>query len=243
MHNLLSDVMDIILAQSVCANDIVKLRALIENFYSHFIKFSPDLVKPKLHFLLHYPRLIEIYGPLRNLWCMRFESFHRKIKIIAHNCQNFKNICLTVAKRNQSIKCFEQCNTTCLTDNLSRLKGSPITMDELPVEFAEYLQSNMGISVNANLINVIKLVKNGVTYAVNSIYVLDCVNDKPMFIQVMYIVVCDSNTVICGNLLRPVYFNSHFHSYVIDTTDVLLFFKRLDLKNVITLLTCTIAVA
>ena len=46
-------------------------------------------------------------------------------------------------------------------------------MDELPVEFAEYLQSNMDISVNANLINVIKLVKNGVTYAVNSIYVLD----------------------------------------------------------------------
>ena len=46
-----------------------------------------------------------------------------------------------------------------------------------------------------------------------------------MFIQVMYIVVCDSNTVICGNLLRPVYFNSHFYSYVIDNTDVLLFFK------------------
>ena len=56
-------------------------------------------------------------------------------------------------------------------------------MDELPVEFAEYLQSDMGISVNANLINVIKLVKNGVTYAVNSIYVLDCVNDKPMFFR------------------------------------------------------------
>ena len=225
MYNLLSDVMDIILAQSVCANDVVKLRALIENFYSHFIKFSPDLVKPKLHFLLHYPRFIEIYGPLRNLWCMHFESFHRKIKIIAHNCQNFKNICLTVAKRIQSLKCYEQCNITCLTDDLCRLKGSPITMDELPVEFAEYLQSDMGISVNANLINVIKLVKNGVTYAVNSIYVLDCVNDKPMFIQVMYIVVCDSNTLICGNLLRPVYFNSHFYSYVIDNTDVLLFFK------------------
>ena len=94
--------------------DVVKLRALIENFYSHFIKFSPDLVKPKLHFLLHYPRFIEIYGPLRNLWCMHFESFHRKIKIIAHNCQNFKNICLTVAKRIQSLKCYEQCNITCL---------------------------------------------------------------------------------------------------------------------------------
>ena len=115
-------------------------------------------------------------------------------------------------------------------------------MDELPVEFAEYLQSDMGISVNANLINVIKLVKNGVTYAVNSIYVLDCVNDKPMFIQVMYIVVCDSNTLIYGNLLRPVYFNSHFHSYVIDNTDVLCF-SSLDLKNVIIPMTCTIAVA
>ena len=141
--------------------NVVKLRALIENFYSHFIKFSSDLVKPKLHFLLHYPRLIEIYGPLRNLWCMRFESFHRKIKIIAHNCQNFKNICLTVAKRIQSLKCYEQCNITCLTDDLCRLKGSPITMDELPVEFAEYLQSNMGSSVMQTLsmsLNLLKMV-------------------------------------------------------------------------------------
>ena len=120
------------------------------------------------------------------MWCIRFKPFHIKIKIIAHNCQNFKNICLTVAKQIQSLKSYEQCNTTCLTDDLCRLRGS-ITMDELPVEFAEYLKCGMGISVNANIIIVIKLVKTSVTYAVNSIYsyVLDCVNNKQMFIQEM----------------------------------------------------------
>ena len=128
-------------------------------------------------------------------------------------------------KRIQFLKCYEQCNETCLTDDSADLEGNSTTMDQLPAETAEYLQYDMEIPADANLINVKHLTENGVTYSVNNIYVLDFVNDKPMFIKVFHIVVCGPKTLICGTLLLPLYFNSHLHSYVVDTTDTLLFFK------------------
>uniref|UniRef100_H2XUM2 DUF4218 domain-containing protein n=1 Tax=Ciona intestinalis TaxID=7719 RepID=H2XUM2_CIOIN len=207
--------MDIILAQSLCTEATAQLKIFIERFYSLFVKLAPDFVKPKLHFLLHFPRLIEFYGPLRHLWCMRFESFHKKIKLLAHNCQNFKNICLTVTKRIQSFKCYEQCSIACLMDDTA-LEGKPTTMDQLPIEIAEFMQYDMDIPESANLISLKRLVENGVTYSVNNIYILDFIHNKPMFIHVKRIVIFGSVTLICGLLLVPLYFNSQFHSYVVQ---------------------------
>ena len=91
LYILLSKIVDIVLAPSICAEETAKLKTHVEQFYSIFVTLAPDLVKPRLHFLLHYPRLIAVYGSLRYLWCMRLESFYRKVKLLAHNCQNFKN--------------------------------------------------------------------------------------------------------------------------------------------------------
>ena len=90
MYMLLADIFDIIMAPEQEVNDISYLQMLIPEFLSSFAAHSPDLFKPKFHFLVHYPTLMKKFGPLRHLWCMRFESFHRKNK---KNCSKHSKLC------------------------------------------------------------------------------------------------------------------------------------------------------
>jgi len=42
---------------------------------AEFCKLHADeSFRPKLHYLIHYPDQMLNFGPLRNHWCMRFES-------------------------------------------------------------------------------------------------------------------------------------------------------------------------
>ena len=58
-------------------------------------------VKPKHHFLVHYPDAIRKFGPPLSFWTGRFESKHRVAKGTAESAKNFKNISLTISVRQQ----------------------------------------------------------------------------------------------------------------------------------------------
>lgn len=49
------------------------------NFKTSYIIFKEGL-KPKLHFLTHYPRIMMEMCPLKHVSCMRFEAKHKEIK-------------------------------------------------------------------------------------------------------------------------------------------------------------------
>ncbi|XP_065675481.1 uncharacterized protein LOC136091702 [Hydra vulgaris] len=80
---------------------------LVESFVQTFVEIFPGKLTPKLHFLLHYPRLIKDYGPLRYLWCMRFEAKHQYFQKLAGAVKNFRNIAYILAKRHQLHQCSE----------------------------------------------------------------------------------------------------------------------------------------
>ena len=55
----------------------------------------PDFsLRPKHHFAEHYPYLLCCFGPLVELWTMRFESKHSFFKKTTYDVQNFKNVLL-----------------------------------------------------------------------------------------------------------------------------------------------------
>jgi len=45
--------------------------------------------------------MIKKFDPLVNLWCMRFEANHRISKISANSSSNRRNICMSLAIRQQ----------------------------------------------------------------------------------------------------------------------------------------------
>uniref|UniRef100_A0A8C2BC44 Uncharacterized protein n=1 Tax=Cyprinus carpio TaxID=7962 RepID=A0A8C2BC44_CYPCA len=96
-------------APKIHANQVAYLKALIEQYIdSRFSLFPTIPLKPKHHFLLHYPELILHFGPLIRLWTLRFESKHTFFKQCARKLHNFKNLNSTLAERHQLLQAYLQ---------------------------------------------------------------------------------------------------------------------------------------
>ena len=82
--------------------EIDHLRQEIEKFLSDLLHLFPRIhLTPKHHYLLHYPGQLLKHGPLRRLWCMRFEAYHQVLKRTIANSRQRKNICRSIALRHQ----------------------------------------------------------------------------------------------------------------------------------------------
>lgn len=68
--------------------------------------FPQSRLKPKHHFLMHYPQHILNFGPLVSYWCMRFEAKHKIMKDIAREANQFKNVPYTLSFRHQLAQCY-----------------------------------------------------------------------------------------------------------------------------------------
>ena len=67
----------------------------------------PELrLRPKHHYVEHYPTLVKCFGPLVHVWTMRFEGKHHFFKSVVHDAQNFKNVLKTLAIRHQNMMAF-----------------------------------------------------------------------------------------------------------------------------------------
>lgn len=62
-------------------------------------------LKPKFHNLIHYPRILLENGPCIHFSSMRFEAFHRQIKLNALSSNNRINLLKTVAIKQTLYNC------------------------------------------------------------------------------------------------------------------------------------------
>lgn len=103
---LLRQVMDIAFAREITDTMIAHLLCHIEDHHTLFKRLFPGHnLKPKHHFLVHYPFMCKQVGPLINSWCMRYEAKHAIGKRMANVVCNFKDIAQTIAERHQISQC------------------------------------------------------------------------------------------------------------------------------------------
>lgn len=87
---------DLIFLTKVTDGTIGQLKFSIKRHHELFKEFFGKL-KPKFHFIIHYPELLRKFGPLVNYWCMRYESRHRELKATSYSASGNKNSLYTVA--------------------------------------------------------------------------------------------------------------------------------------------------
>jgi hypothetical protein len=98
----LRDITELVCAPKISEANIAYLNVLIQGYlHERKSRFPHKNLKPKHHFLAHYPHLILQYGPLIHVWTMRFESKHSYFKRCLSRLGNFKNPCQTVTERHQ----------------------------------------------------------------------------------------------------------------------------------------------
>lgn len=103
----LRQIAELICAPVITVGQIAYLAVLIEEYIeARKMSFPSHPLKPKHHYMSHYPELIERFGPLIRLWTMRFESKHSYFKQCARKLHNFKNLSATLAERHQLLQAY-----------------------------------------------------------------------------------------------------------------------------------------
>lgn len=73
----LKDIVEILASSTFTNESICYLEAKIFEHWTLLKELSPDVkLKPKHHFLEHYPHLIRCFGPVVDFWTIRFEAKH-----------------------------------------------------------------------------------------------------------------------------------------------------------------------
>lgn len=76
--------LDLVLYVSHNSASINLLKNTIEEHNSMYLKLFDDTLKPKHHFLTHYPTIIQSSGPVRHFSSFMFEAKHKELKTYAN---------------------------------------------------------------------------------------------------------------------------------------------------------------
>ena len=122
----LRTVCSLVCAPALSMGQVAELSVEIHSYITLTIECLPDRkLIPKQEFLLHYPALIEIFGPLKHSSTLKFERKHGGFKKQIKHIPNFKSVTQTLAERHQ----LQQANIPVISGTLATSKK---TMDYIP---------------------------------------------------------------------------------------------------------------
>lgn len=98
---LLKQITDIVAAPIVSLRQIATLRLSINNYLQMRTSLFEAALRPKHHYLSHYPHLILQFGPLHVFSTMRGERKHSFFKNALRHAGNYKNILKLCSERHQ----------------------------------------------------------------------------------------------------------------------------------------------
>jgi len=213
----LLDAMSIIFAPEVTAHLADFLSYLVEDHHTQFRLLFPDKpLLPKHHFMIHYGTKMKQFGPLICYWCMRFESKHRFGKEVSSVCRNFKNICKTIATRNQHKLANDLLNRSLFQPLHCTGTSSSVIVQNLDADIAEAVRLHFGLE-NQDEVYVSSNCQLG-HYCLKPgcFVVLNVIEGKPEFGKVLTILNVLNTIYVVTRHSNTIYFDEHFYSYCIE---------------------------
>lgn len=217
---LLREVVDIIMAPVIRRSWLPYLEEKTTEFLVSFSNLFENRPIPKMHYIVHYPQLIALYGPLVHLSCMRFEAKHQYFKKLSSVVCNFKNITKTLATRHQMRQCWEQANEKTLGKEVSHTGScSEIRGGCIPDVAAQALQKSIHVPLEDLAMQTTKsLVCNDVPYRIGELKVVELLESEhiPIFLEVTAIYCINSQWFVVGRRMVPSSFEYHLHSFKLE---------------------------
>lgn len=101
LYTILREIICIIMEPTSTKDTCKLLENLIAEHHQLYLNLFKEPLKPKHHYLIHYPQIIIKMGPLKNLSCARFEAKHKEIKQYAKVIASRLNPPYTLALKQQ----------------------------------------------------------------------------------------------------------------------------------------------
>ncbi|GFV33101.1 uncharacterized protein LOC106175700 [Trichonephila clavipes] len=181
LYLLMLTIIDTLMAPVISLPETYALAENIADHHKLFLIFFPNRhLTPKMHFALHYPRIIRQLWPPVRYWSMRYESKHYPSKTCTSSSGNFLNVAKTVAVRHQlkMAHIFNKKNfkMPCITNILGSKYVQVCNSKQ-----KELLCTIDGLTDQMEVITCNSLCYNGTVYSKNMAVLIGCVDDLPLF--------------------------------------------------------------
>ena len=190
------------------------LGVLIQTFLCGYCECFPENkgLKPKFHFLIHYPTLIKKFGPLIYLWTLRFEAKHSYFKGLINQIKCWKNITYTLAKRHQYLQCYHNTarHNFLQSEKMNETGGKPKDFNKLGEDLQRELRPLLHDQPNVHSASSICL--NGINYCKGLFVVLKVDGHIITFGKIMKIYIISGVSWLWCSLCELRGYDRHKHS-------------------------------
>ncbi|XP_063957930.1 uncharacterized protein LOC129258220 isoform X1 [Lytechinus pictus] len=213
----LKQCMDIIFSSKISKGHTLFLAQLIRDHHMLFLQLFPDRdLKPKHHFMSHYPSAMQLLGPLIIYWVMRFEGKHNFSKRLAHIVCNFRNIAKTLAYRNQMQLCYNVLSNQTMTQK-SVETGPGLSVMLASLEGAEIISQTCSIPLYDDIYVAQWCKVYGTEYRENMmVAVSKNDNGDAQFGNVRTVLAVGTTVFLVCHLWHTYGFKRHFHAYAVQ---------------------------
>ena len=204
------------------------LQMLINDHHTLFVTlYGKEKYTPKMHFMVHYPMQIIDVGPMVRTWTMRHEaklSFFKQASRLA----NFKNVAQSVVNRHQRWFCYQMASSKSelLESSLEcgpalKSNGGPTLLQDEPVALKQAILCVLPeISLFSTVFHPVWVVRDGVKYKADNCFLINGSDGlDPKFVKLDELLILGNNTLLfVVRECQILYFDDHFHAYVIKVT-------------------------
>ncbi|XP_031339512.1 uncharacterized protein LOC116181630 [Photinus pyralis] len=147
----------LLLSFKISLNQVALLKTLITEYLEDRQTLFPNVsLKPKHHFMSHYPYLTRQFGPLRHLWTLRFEAKHQYFKNAIRHSKNYKNILFSLSNKHQLFQALNATQNLLFNDSVLSDDAHILGECEVSYEMKNLITTNIG--------NIDILISNYVTF-------------------------------------------------------------------------------
>ena len=189
------------------------LSFLIELFTTRYYREYEDItMKPKFHYLIHYPQMMMEFGPLVHCWTLRFEGKHFTFKQISWRTKNRKNLTRTLAERHEYLQAWHRSKWSFLTSETVEHSGGKLChVRELSKEMQQLVVTLVGHSETVYMAR--KVAYNGTWYTSGSAIVLG----KDRFGVISTSLIIAGVVYLVYEQMQTVDYIQHIHAYAISS--------------------------
>lgn len=200
----------------------ITLAALIPMHQKNFLAlYSENLFTPKFHYLVHFPQQMQLFGPLRNHWCMRFESKNGFFKL--QRWFNYRNLPKSLSFYHQNWMCLQMTQTSGSRSSVYLYSGDTVTsgvvvsLARLP-QMSAILADDVGIDqLPSCVLSSSHVVVSGLTYGSGTVLLENV--DNVQFVEVESVIVHEQVKYLYCHCLTVLQFDSHRNAFKVQKTD------------------------
>lgn len=174
-------------------------------------------LKPKHHYLEHYPYLVRKFGPLCDVWTMRFEGKHKFFKKAIRNAQNFKNVAMTLATKHQKAVSYHLDCSAFFKPSVEMTRVTPVLLASFPLNVQRVFARD--IAKVESVLDVSSVCIDGIMYHPGMILSFGSCSGLSEFAQIEKIVTANTEILfICHKMTA--WYCEHLRSYQLLSGDI-----------------------